>query len=118
MKYFSALSGLYLLFFIPAVAALDQSPVDAALEEEAVDAEPAAPARYPLNSIVAVVNEDIILATELERASRQITRQLEEKGTPIPDQTTLNKEVLNKLPMEFAVEAQKLLEISLEGSVG
>ena len=28
------------------------------------------------------------------------------------------KEVLNKLPMEFAVEAQKLLSISLEGSVG
>ncbi len=28
------------------------------------------------------------------------------------------KEVLNKLPMEFAIEAQKLLEISLEGSVG
>ncbi|RLD75958.1 MAG: Fe-S cluster assembly protein SufB [Bacteroidetes bacterium] len=29
-----------------------------------------------------------------------------------------SKEILNKLPMEFAVEAQKLLEISLEGSVG
>ncbi|MBR5469589.1 MAG: Fe-S cluster assembly protein SufB [Paludibacteraceae bacterium] len=28
------------------------------------------------------------------------------------------KEVLNKLPMEFAVEAQKLLQISLENSVG
>ncbi len=28
------------------------------------------------------------------------------------------KEILNKLPMEFAVEAQKLLQISLEGSVG
>ena len=28
------------------------------------------------------------------------------------------KEVLNQLPMEFAVEAQKLLSISLEGSVG
>ena len=28
------------------------------------------------------------------------------------------KEVLNQLPMEFAVEAKKLLEISLEGSVG
>ncbi len=28
------------------------------------------------------------------------------------------KEVINKLPMEFAVEAQKLLAISLEGSVG
>ncbi|MCD8193918.1 MAG: Fe-S cluster assembly protein SufB [Tannerellaceae bacterium] len=28
------------------------------------------------------------------------------------------REVMNKLPMEFAVEAQKLLTISLEGSVG
>ena len=28
------------------------------------------------------------------------------------------KDVLNQLPMEFAVEAQKLLDISLEGSVG
>ena len=28
------------------------------------------------------------------------------------------KEVMNKLPMEFAVEAQKLLAITLEGSVG
>jgi Fe-S cluster assembly scaffold protein SufB len=28
------------------------------------------------------------------------------------------KEVLNQLPMEFAVEAQKLLSITLEGSVG
>lgn len=29
-----------------------------------------------------------------------------------------SKDVLNKLPMEFAVEAQKLLDISLEGAVG
>ena len=28
------------------------------------------------------------------------------------------KEVMDNLPMEFAVEARKLLEISLEGSVG
>ena len=28
------------------------------------------------------------------------------------------KDVLKKLPMEFAVEAQKLLSVSLEGSVG
>ena len=28
------------------------------------------------------------------------------------------KEVIDKLPMEFAVEAQKLLQVSLEGSVG
>ena len=28
------------------------------------------------------------------------------------------KEVMNQLPMEFAVEAQRLLAVSLEGSVG
>ena len=28
------------------------------------------------------------------------------------------KEVLQELPMEFAVEAQKLVSVSLEGSVG
>ena len=28
------------------------------------------------------------------------------------------RDVLQHLPMEFAVEAQKLLEVSLEGSVG
>ena len=28
------------------------------------------------------------------------------------------KDVINKLPMEFAVEAQKLLGVSLEGSIG
>ena len=28
------------------------------------------------------------------------------------------QEVMKKLPMEFAVEAQKLLQITLEGSVG
>ena len=34
------------------------------------------------------------------------------------DSQTAPKEVLQQLPMEFAVEAQKLLGISLEGGVG
>ena len=46
-----------------------------------------------------------------------------QRGISTEDAVGLNvngfaKEVLNKLPMEFAVEAQKLLQISLEGSVG
>ncbi len=45
-----------------------------------------------------------------------------QRGIPTEDAIGLivngyAKEVLNKLPMEFAVEAQKLLTISLEGSV-
>jgi Fe-S cluster assembly protein SufB len=46
-----------------------------------------------------------------------------QRGIPTEDAVALivngyAKEVLNKLPMEFAVEAQKLLAVSLEGSVG
>ncbi len=46
-----------------------------------------------------------------------------QRGIPVEDAVTMIvngfcKEVLRELPMEFAVEAQKLLGISLEGSVG
>lgn len=46
-----------------------------------------------------------------------------QRGIPIEEAVGLivngyAKEVLNKLPMEFAVEAQKLLALSLEGSIG
>ena len=46
-----------------------------------------------------------------------------QRGIPTEEAVTLivngyAKEVMNKLPMEFAVEAQKLLAITLEGSVG
>src|SRR5262245_20949285 len=48
---------------------------------------------------------------------------LESRGIPAEQAVALLvngfvREVLQKLPMEFAVEAQKLLEVSLEGSVG
>lgn len=46
-----------------------------------------------------------------------------QRGIPVEEAVGLivngyAKEVMNKLPMEFAVEAQKLLQITLEGSVG
>ena len=46
-----------------------------------------------------------------------------QRGIPTEDAVSMIvngfcKEVFRKLPMEFAVEAQKLLEVSLEGSVG
>lgn len=47
----------------------------------------------------------------------------QQRGIPVEEAVGLivngyAREVMNKLPMEFAVEAQKLLAISLEGSVG
>ncbi len=46
-----------------------------------------------------------------------------QRGIPTEDAVGLivngyAREVINQLPMEFAVEAQKLLQVSLEGSVG
>ena len=46
-----------------------------------------------------------------------------QRGIPMEDAIGLivngyAKDVLNKLPMEFAVEAQKLLSVTLEGTVG
>ena len=46
-----------------------------------------------------------------------------QRGIPTEDAVGLivngyAKEVMNKLPMEFAVEAQRLLQVTLKGSVG
>jgi len=85
MKYLAALSGLLLLF----------AHATACAEDEAQTGQ-----RYMLNSIVAVVNEDIILSSELDNATRAIVKQLNEKGTPIPAKSILDKEVLDKLIIE------------------
>lgn len=54
----------------------------------------------PLNRIVAIVNDDIILSSQLEEAITEIVRQLQEKGTPVPEQAVLVKQVLERLVME------------------
>jgi peptidyl-prolyl cis-trans isomerase SurA len=103
MKYLAVLSGLFLLCTPPITHAEDAPPPHTeAIDTATVLAEDESPTRlqYPLNSIVAVVNEDIILSSELESASRDIVKQLNEKGTPIPNKAVLDKEVLEKLVME------------------
>jgi len=57
------------------------------------------------------------------KISEDIVFYMNQRGISTEDAIALivngyAKEVLNQLPMEFAVEAQKLLAISLEGSVG
>jgi peptidyl-prolyl cis-trans isomerase SurA len=85
MKYLAALSGLFLLFILTTAYAED---------------EPQPGPRQSLNSIVAVVNDDIIMSSELDTATRSVVKQLDEKGTPIPEKSVLEKEVLDKLIME------------------
>ncbi|MEN8205717.1 MAG: peptidylprolyl isomerase [Pseudomonadota bacterium] len=108
MKYLPALSGIFLLFTLSITRAEDIPPphtediVVEDIDASSALAEDDAPTRaqYSLNSIVAIVNDDIIMSSELESASREIVKQLNEKGTPIPDQAVLDKEVLEKLVME------------------
>jgi peptidyl-prolyl cis-trans isomerase SurA len=85
MKYIAALSGLFLLFTLTTACAEDE-------------AQPGP--QHTLNSIVAIVNDDIILSSQLDTATRAIVKQLNEKGTPIPAQSIIDKEVLDKLIME------------------
>ena len=85
MKYFSALSGLLLLFTLTTVYAED---------------EPKPGPQHSINRIVAIVNDDIILSSELDVATSAIVKQLNEKGTQIPEKAILEKEVLDKLVME------------------
>ncbi|MCD7972444.1 MAG: Fe-S cluster assembly protein SufB [Candidatus Azobacteroides sp.] len=72
-----------------------------------------------------VANETAIVEHEAttSKISEDQIFYCNQRGIPTEDAVGLivngyAKEVLNKLPMEFAVEAQKLLQITLEGSVG
>ncbi len=59
----------------------------------------AAPVRS-LNAIVAVVNDDVVTATELEERTRTIVRQLERQNTPLPPPQTLYRQVLDRLILD------------------
>jgi peptidyl-prolyl cis-trans isomerase SurA len=56
--------------------------------------------RQILNQIVAVVNDDVILRSELNNATKEVTAQLKAKDTPLPPQAVLEKQVLEKLILE------------------
>jgi len=72
-----------------------------------------------------VANQTAIVEHEAttSKISEDIIFYLNQRGISTEDAVALivhgyAKEVLNNLPMEFAVEAKKLLSVSLEGSVG
>ena len=60
-------------------------------------------------------NKKVYSTPQIECVKLDNEISLAMESAPTPDS---GDEVMNKLPMEFAVEAQKLLTISLEGSVG
>lgn len=53
-----------------------------------------------LDRIVAVVNDEVVLESELEHMVRTIENQLEAKGTPLPPDYILEQQVLERLIMQ------------------
>jgi len=59
---------------------------------------PAVPyAGVPLDRIVAVVNDDVIMQSELQEKLRTVINQLEQQGTVLPPMAALKKQVLDRL---------------------
>jgi peptidyl-prolyl cis-trans isomerase SurA len=111
MKFYILLLLLLQLAFIPPARAQDEDDMSsappAAATDAADDTASSAPEagthsrkHEPLNRIVAIVNDDIILSSQLEAAITDIVAQLQEKGTPIPEQSVLVRQVLERLVME------------------
>lgn len=59
-----------------------------------------AQALQPLDRIVAVVNDDVVLASELEQEIQLVVAQLDQRNTPIPDDSILARQVLDRLIMQ------------------
>jgi len=57
-------------------------------------------AAQPLDRIVAVVNEDVVLQSELEHELKTVSDQLRQRNTPLPDRQTLTRQVLERLIMQ------------------
>jgi peptidyl-prolyl cis-trans isomerase SurA len=86
MKSLSYLIGLLLAFSVQVLQAQTDESQSAG--------------RQALNQIVAVVNDDVILRSELDAAIKEISAQLKEKDTPLPPLPVLEKQVLEKLILE------------------
>lgn len=67
----------------------------------------------PLDAIVAVVNEDVIVQSELESQIDLLVTELESRGATIPDRKTLEEEVLDQLVLE-RLQIQRAQTLGIE----
>lgn len=53
-----------------------------------------------LDRVIAIVNDDIVMASELQHRLRQISGRLQQQGTRLPPQQVMNQRVLEQLILE------------------
>ncbi|MDE2196699.1 MAG: peptidylprolyl isomerase [Gammaproteobacteria bacterium] len=80
-----------------ASAAAVMNPAPAAATATAAAIAKASSTGVLLDRIVAVVNDDVILRSELERRVAQITKQLQARNTQLPPADVLRKQVLDEM---------------------
>lgn len=65
-----------------------------------------------LDSIVAVVNEDVVVQSELAREINMAIPQLQQQGTPVPPPEQLRKQVLDRLIMK-RIQQQRAKQLGI-----
>jgi peptidyl-prolyl cis-trans isomerase SurA len=106
MKQFMA---FFLLAFALALPAHAQMLTPAAPAGTAAPISTAAPANGPLDRMVAVVNEDVILQSELNDAVRSVQQQYADQPGQLPPLDVLQKQVLDRLILQ-KLQLQKAQE--------
>ena len=76
---------------------LATSPVLAA-EQRAIDPQKQV---ATVDTVVAVVNEDVITRHELDERLQAVEAQLKKQGTPLPEQSVLEKQILERMIIEM-----------------
>lgn len=77
-----------------------EAPIDAAHQVAAID------------SVVAVVNDDVITRHELDERISTVIAQLQKQGTPLPEPTVLEKQILERMISEM-LQTQYAKEIGV-----
>ncbi|MBK5939291.1 peptidylprolyl isomerase [Halochromatium roseum] len=67
----------------------------------------------PLDAIVAVVNDDVIVQSELDSQIELLIPELQARGATIPDPTTLQEQVLDQLVLE-RLQIQRAKNLGIE----
>src|SRR5690606_16028674 len=68
-----------------------------------------------LDGVAAVVNDDVVLKSELQESLDGIVSRLREQGTPLPPTSTLIQQVLERLVIE-RIQLQRAERLGMEVS--
>ncbi len=95
----------YISLFLVMVSVLvtgspSAAPLSFPMGRQAAENPDQRPKTERLNRIVAAVNDDVVLASELEKREAMVISQLREQHAQIPDRKALRKQVLDRLILE------------------